>query len=109
MDLVYELLESGLSQFPCPDCEAQAIQLREREEFDDEWPEALLCEVCKAAIPPERLELFPDSKRCAKCQNKGDVGEVEYCPRCGGIMKVTQKGQTSTYLFSCTECRYVQR
>ena len=47
------------------------------------------CESCGATIPSERLEVFPESKVCARCQAKFDRGEqagpLEYCPRlpCG--------------------------
>ena len=106
-ELVYEILETSISELPCPECDRKSVQLQERPELDGEWPEVRLCEVCKTTIPAERLELFPKSTRCANCRDVADPTDVEYCPRCGAIMKVVQRGRTSTYQLTCSECRHV--
>ena len=39
------------------------------DEFDDELPRRA-CEICGELIPKERLDIFPQATRCARCQDK---------------------------------------
>jgi len=37
----------------------------------------VLCELCGAEIPPERLEILPDTKTCVKCSQTERYSEAE--------------------------------
>jgi hypothetical protein len=45
-----------------------------------------LCRICRAEIPPERLEVIPDTLVCVKCSCKIG-GEFELKVRVGGTGK----------------------
>ena len=75
---------------------------------DDDWQQAVICQICREPIPPERLEVFPNSIRCAKCQDLADRGAEpvppEYCPKCGALleMRVSRGGGITRYKQFCT-------
>jgi hypothetical protein len=48
--------------------------------------EAKLCRICGAEIPPERLEVIPDTLLCVRCSHKTG-GEFELKVRVGGTGK----------------------
>ena len=107
--LVVELLATSAERLRCRECRETGLQVFEAcDEFD--WPEAKKCEHCKAEIPAERLEIFPDTKLCVKCQTAGDSGvssdEPEFCPRCGGLMHMRQTGGSglARYVMKCSDC-----
>ena len=107
--LVVELLATSAERLRCGECGETGLHISEaRDEFD--WPEAKKCERCKAEIPAERLEIFPDGKLCVKCQSAGDAGvssdEPEFCPRCGGLLQMRQAGGSglARYVMKCSDC-----
>lgn len=81
------------------------------DEADDAelWGDARLCETCRAVIPQERLEVFPNSTKCARCQRQSEGAESaerEFCPRCGNVLQL--KAATTpgaTYRLHCSVCR----
>ncbi|MDZ4821438.1 MAG: TraR/DksA C4-type zinc finger protein [Planctomycetota bacterium] len=116
-DLVCELFLGSISKLKCPLCQQSAIYARridsdDLETSDDEsWGMARRCEVCKQPIAAERIEIFPDTRLCTKCQQTDDRGELpvarEYCPRCGSVMQLRQStgGGLTRYLMTCLSCR----
>ena len=107
--LVVELLATSSERLRCGECGETGVRVSEaHDEFD--WPEPKKCERCKAEIPAERLEIFPDTKLCVKCQSAGDAGmpsdEPEFCPRCGGLMQMRQAGGSglARYVMKCNDC-----
>lgn len=109
--LVVELFESLAYSLGCSACSRWGliVEVPPNDEFD--WPESRSCEACGAGIPAERLELFPDSRRCAACQQKHesapDEGEIEFCPRCGSPMtlRASSGSGLARYTMVCAECR----
>ena len=110
-EVMVELLKSLASSLTCSDCAHQGLVVREADEFDDEaWGMGRRCEMCGQPIPPERLEIFPDSRTCAICKNRDEQGmiseDIEFCPKCGGVMELKpSRGVGITrYTYRCTEC-----
>jgi hypothetical protein len=68
----------------------------------------VLCEVCQAPIPPERLEALAGVKRCVACQGRTEAGvaieEPEYCPHCGALVEIrlSRGGGITRYRRFCT-------
>ena len=116
-ELVQEIVRScvadGLWE-PCTNCGAvrpvPAFAPNEAAVADPAWGDTIYCEVCKTVIPPERLELFPNSRQCVSCQRKLENGtnakDAEYCPHCGDILqtKLVSRG-VSSYRQYCPSCR----
>lgn len=107
--LVGELLSASANRLRCSECGAAGLQVSEaHDEFD--WPEAKECERCGAEIPAERLEIFPDTTLCVKCQSAGESGvqsdAPEFCPRCGGLMQLRPAGGSglARYVMKCSDC-----
>ena len=106
-ELVRELLNGVAPQMECPECGLAGLRVVPYEDEDD-WATAKRCEVCRKAIPPERLEALPDATRCLDCQRAEETGEtaaeVEYCPRCGSLLelRVSQRGGITRYRMFCT-------
>jgi len=92
--LVEALLVDATPRMTCPICKEK--QLRVRPSVDDQsgdWITAVLCELCREPVPPERLEAVPGTKRCALCAAKAESGEIaevepDFCPNCGAIVEV---------------------
>jgi len=87
VEMLQELLISHGSQLTCDQCKAVGLVIGDpavEDDFDDDWQQAILCEVCRKPIPAERLEFMPKTTRCVDCQSAEDRGEVEeefdYCP-----------------------------
>jgi len=104
--LVWELFVSTAPRFACGRCGQTGLLTGAA--ADDDWDEPKRCERCDASISRERLEVFPDAKLCATCQKKSEARaaqEVEYCPRCGEIMKLrlVNRGLTR-YRLMCPGC-----
>lgn len=107
-----ELLPEAAKRMTCPGCKRIGFAVSEAEEVaetEDDWQAAVLCERCRKPIPPERLEVFPDSKRCVACQSKAESGEPEedepeFCPRCGALveLRVSRGGGLTRYKRFCT-------
>jgi RNA polymerase-binding transcription factor DksA len=95
-DIVAALLVESVSRMTCPLCKEKALFARSSLELDneaDDWQAAVLCEICREPIDPERLEAIPGTKRCAACATKAETGQLEeieldYCPNCGAPIEV---------------------
>lgn len=119
-ELLSELLRLNIHRLTCDACHhvglivAGADDSRSRDwvsiagEDDGDWQQAVICQICQQPIPPERLEIFPNAARCAKCQDLADRGAepapVEYCPKCGALleMRVSRGGGITRYKQFCT-------
>jgi len=109
-ELVTELLKTNLSRLPCDQCAATGLQIADNDDAhpDDDWQQAVTCEVCRKPIPPERLEIFPTASRCVDCQNLADTGqeqdEPDFCPKCGALveLRVSRGSGTTRYKLFCT-------
>jgi len=93
-ELVTELLNANLDRMICDSCGTAGLAICQPDEDDQwgDWQQAVLCEVCKKPIPPERVEVFPDAKRCVDCQGVADRGEdpeePDFCPKCGSLVEI---------------------
>jgi len=110
-ELVAELLAANVSRLSCDACQALGLALNEPDQDEDDdgdWQQAVVCEVCKKLIPPERVEVFPDAKRCVDCQSVADRGEdveePEFCPKCGSFveLRVSRATGITRYKRFCT-------
>ncbi len=115
-ELVAELFAQSSHQFRCGECGAVGMRLAppavpdDEVAEDDEWLEVRKCEICKQPIPSERLEVFPDARRCVACQSSGAEAveeEFEYCRHCGAVMELRQTGGSgiTRYRMVCSECK----
>lgn len=104
-EMVQELFFRRLEFIQCAKCDQATLEISEEKVADREWGQANACERCKKPIPPERLEIFPETTRCAQCQDSASSSEIEYCERCGGLMTVQQSSRgISRYIAMCSEC-----
>ena len=109
-ELVSELLAVNLSRLKCDACGFAGLLLgaEHQTEAQDVWQQADLCQICNQAIPPERLEVFPEATRCVACQDAEDRGEEaaepEFCPKCGAFLelRVSRGGGITRYKQFCT-------
>lgn len=110
-DLVAELLPNAAGQMACPQCESRGLAVADEDASldEDEWQTAVLCEVCRKPIPPERLEILPGTRRCVSCQNAAESGaavddEPEFCPKCGSLveLRVSRGAGITRYKQFCT-------
>ena len=110
-ELLAELFVKSAPRMTCPGCKEKQLFARPvEEEWDDgDWQAAVLCEVCRQPIPPERLEAIPNARRCAACQSKAETGglveeEPEFCPQCGALveLRVSRGGGITRYKRICT-------
>ncbi len=114
-DLVEELVKANIGRLPCDNCHATGLALAEADDASlrgfsdsDDWQQAVLCEICRQPVPPERLDIFPTARRCVACQDAADRGAeplaLEYCPKCGALleMRVSQGGGVTRYKQFCT-------
>ncbi len=111
MDFLLQLANAARLRLVCPACGSGGLDLEPDQ--DDDWDGAVkACAACGAAIPTERLELFPDSDLCAACQHQVDHGQTpdqhdDFCPRCGSRMIVRQRRASglAAYEMICPACR----
>jgi DNA-directed RNA polymerase subunit M/transcription elongation factor TFIIS len=109
---IVELLRAQQSKLVCSACGHVGLLLEEpsTKDEDEDWGDPKPCERCGALIPAERLELFPNTTLCVKCQQAaergGDSEPAEYCPRCGSIMQLRKaRGSGITrYAMECPSC-----
>jgi hypothetical protein len=95
-DLVETLFVEAAPQMTCPLCKEKTLFARTSQGLDEEpgdWQTAVLCEICREPIAPERLEAIMGTKRCAACAAKVESGqfdeiEPDYCPNCGAHVEV---------------------
>lgn len=118
-ELVSELLRVNVHRLACDACHHVDVSIAAHsdggprrgslsDEDDGDWQQAVICQICRQPIPPERLEVFPDATRCAKCQAVADRGAEpappEFCPKCGALleMRVSRGGGITRYKQFCT-------
>ncbi len=109
-ELLAVLLVEAAPRMTCPICKEKALAASPTEAGDDDdWQAAVLCEVCRAPIPPERLEAVPGARRCTACQGKAETGQLvedepEYCPQCGALveLRVSRGSGLTRYKRFCT-------
>jgi hypothetical protein len=93
-ELVATLLVEAAPRMTCPICKEKSLAASPADVgTDDDWQAAVLCEICRAPISPERLGAVPGTKRCMVCQGKSETGQLvdhepEYCPHCGAIVEL---------------------
>jgi RNA polymerase-binding transcription factor DksA len=93
-DLVAALLLETAPRMTCPICKEKRLSASLANDAEAaEWKDAVLCEICQAPIPAERLEAIPGVKRCASCQQEAERGQIpddepEFCPHCGALVKL---------------------
>lgn len=104
-EYVLELFRLESQNMACVECGQQGLLVEPVTDDFDDWGQAVKCEVCKTPIPLERIEIFPDSKRCAKCVDVS-MEEREFCDYCGGLMKMVRRKGTgiSGYQMACSDC-----
>jgi hypothetical protein len=93
--VVSELFVEAAPRMTCPICKEKGLAAAPvvgLEDADD-WQAAVLCEICRTPIAPERLEAVPHTKRCATCQGLSESGrladvEPEFCPHCGSPVEI---------------------
>jgi hypothetical protein len=108
--LIETLLVEAAPKMTCPICKekllsAQPTKIKE----DDDWQTAVLCDICREPIAPERLEAIPNVKRCAACATKAEKGQLaevepDFCPHCGALteVRVSRGGGITRYKRVCT-------
>ena len=110
-EILAALLPEAAPRMTCPSCKRIGLIEGEADEADDDddWQAAVLCESCRKPIPPERLEVFPNTRRCVACQERAESGEPdpeepEFCPRCGALveLRVSRGGGLTRYKRFCT-------
>ncbi|TWT95857.1 Prokaryotic dksA/traR C4-type zinc finger [Botrimarina colliarenosi] len=109
--ILAELLTDAAARMTCPGCKRIGLVVgdADRAEDGDDWQTAVLCDRCRQPIDPERLEIFPESRRCVACQSRAEAGEPEpdepdFCPRCGSLveLRVSRGGGLTRYKRFCT-------
>lgn len=97
--LLRVLFTEAAPRMTCPLCKEKRLHAVDHVPSNDEdsnWQSAVLCEVCRQPIPPERVEALPGVKRCVGCQGRDEAGtaneEPEYCPHCGSIVELRVSG-----------------
>ena len=106
--LLAELFRHNATKFACHVCDHVGLQVREPTVED--WDVVKRCSVCGTRIPQERLDLFPDAQRCARCESQtadSSPAEREFCPNCGEVMTVRLRRGTgiAKYEMTCPRCR----
>ena len=109
-ELVAALLIESAPRMTCPLCKEQQLWAQPSEDGDaGDWQAAVLCEVCRAPIDPERLDAIPRAKRCAACAAKAETGQIaevepDFCPHCGALveMRVSRGTGITRYRRVCT-------
>lgn len=109
-ELMMELAKTASGAWNCDACHAIGLAFRPIYDDPNDWNDARSCEACSQRIPPERVELFPNSTLCAACQRNVESGRTpvaEYCERCGSILtlKPTKSSGISRYVMYCPSCR----
>ena len=109
---IKDLLAGLGSRIVCPECRSTGVEARPCDSDDDDWQQAVVCEICRKPIPLERLEALPGVRRCVKCQQSSEkpapASEPEFCPKCGAplILKVGRGAGITRYKLVCTAgCR----
>jgi hypothetical protein len=108
--VIAELLLQAAPRMTCPICKEKRLVAKPSDLADEDadWQTAVLCEVCRKPIDPERLEAIAVTKRCTACQGKAEAGQLaeepDYCPHCGALteVRVSRGGGITRYKRFCT-------
>ncbi|WP_442485503.1 TraR/DksA C4-type zinc finger protein [Aeoliella sp. SH292] len=110
--IVEALLPEYTPLMTCPMCKSIGLVAEDADtEWDDtdDWQAAVLCEICRKPIDPERLEYLPDTRCCTDCQQKSESGTLpdddpDFCPRCGALveLRVSRGSGITRYRRFCT-------
>jgi hypothetical protein len=110
--LILELLQSQSSSLTCDECQEVGLLLEDADDDFDDSGAGRLCEMCGRPLAAERLQLYPDTRRCAACEqiDKHSAG-TEFCPRCGGqlVAKPGRGSGVARYRLTCRDCGYQGR
>lgn len=109
-DVVAALLVEAAPQMTCPLCKEKRLHATPTDDDTaDDWQAAVLCEICREPIDPERLEAISGTQRCTACQGKSETGQLDdlepdYCPHCGALIevRVSRGGGITRYKRACT-------
>jgi hypothetical protein len=109
-ELVREMVHSHRNRLKCDNCGHAGLitDFDPAQNDGDDWQQAVVCEVCRQPIDPERIEFIPNATRCAKCQTAADRGQLiaepDYCPKCGALaeLRVSCAGGLTRYKLFCT-------
>jgi hypothetical protein len=110
-DFVAALFFESAPRMTCPICKEKRLAASpiDAQDDDGQWQAAVLCEVCRTPIPPERLDAVPSTKRCAKCQGLAESDklssiEPDFCPNCGALVdvRVSRGSGITRYKRVCT-------
>jgi len=109
-EMVRELLATHAGELTCDQCRTAGLVYSEPAAVSDQddWQQAVVCELCRQPIPPERVEVFPSARRCVGCQDLADRGEepeeLEFCEKCGALveLRVSHAGGLTRYKRFCT-------
>ena len=111
-EFLLQLARAAAPKLICSACGCGGVKIDPADNRDEWTRPAKPCAACGATIPPERLELFPESDLCAACQQRVDRGQSpdqhdDFCPRCGSRMVVRERrgGGIAGYELICPDCR----
>ena len=75
-ELLFEMARLQAQSKRCEECDHFGLLVEEPEELrDEDWGGQRLCESCRVPLDPDRLEVFPDTTVCAKCQSAEERGD----------------------------------
>jgi Zn finger protein HypA/HybF involved in hydrogenase expression len=108
--IVESLLLESAPRMTCPICKEKQLWAQpSTSEEDETWATAVLCDICREPIAPERLEAIPNVKRCAACATRAEKGELsalepDFCPHCGSLVevRVSRGGGITRYKRVCS-------
>jgi hypothetical protein len=111
--LIATLMTDSAGRMACPACDATGLIAQVADPGwggdESEWQAAVLCEICRKPVPPERLAALPQTKRCVACQEIAEAGREaeqsdEYCPQCGALveLRVSRGAGITRYKRFCT-------
>jgi RNA polymerase-binding transcription factor DksA len=110
--LIAELFHNSIEEIRCRQCNQYTYEATEADSFENDSLAVKGCDRCNTPIDPDRLEIFPHTTHCMKCQqlleaNPAADEEPDYCPRCGGLMKLSKRSRgVVKYVLSCGDCGY---
>jgi hypothetical protein len=93
-EVLAALFVDAAPRMTCPICKEKCLIAQPSGANDEDgWQTAVLCQICRLPIDPERLEAIPGTKRCAACQGKAESGQLtdlepDYCPHCGALVEI---------------------
>jgi hypothetical protein len=108
LDELRELALALAPQIACGSCGELRLTAALVEDDPNDWPTARRCEDCGQLIPPERLEIFPDTRVCTQCQSRDEQGSSpdapEYCPHCGSplVLRLSRGAGIRRYVMECS-------